>query len=117
MLYNVVPLSNTEIIEIQPLTQIARIKPVKDVMQFTGLLDMNGKEIYEGDIVTALDMVPDVVIFKDGVFTFKGCELSVMGALNWFNKLIIIGNIYEHPHLLSAIPSTEKPDQTGEVKS
>lgn len=57
-------------------------------MQFTGLFDKNGKEIYEGDI-TLLGDITRVVEFKDGSF------------IGWHNECEIIGNIYENPNLIN----------------
>lgn len=88
-------------------------------LQFTGLKDKNGKEIYEGDIVKkngigemtgrppSVKMVGSIkkVIFNEGGF----CLTSSLASKKYFLKsnliryyaLEIIGNIYEHPHLLS----------------
>jgi len=73
-----------------------------DVMQYTGLKDKNGKEIYEGDIINVEsaytsdeDIVTDV-IFEKGLFCggksnylYMVCEICE-----------VIGNIYENPELL-----------------
>lgn len=66
---------------------------VKEVMQYTGLKDRNGKEIYEGDVVgDTFAGVPELVTFEDGRFsTKKGFDLA---------KVEILGNIYENPELL-----------------
>lgn len=76
------------------------------IMQFTGLLDKNGKEIYEGDIVTFSDAIENkkVVIeyiapsFRYTVHGGKvdGITFDLIGWSTWE----IIGNIYENPELL-----------------
>lgn len=76
-----------------------------EIMQFTGLLDKNGKEIYEGDIIklhdhpTSIEDCTTSVVFNHGSFVAKynGILLSDYGTA-WTE---VIGNIYETPELLS----------------
>lgn len=69
-----------------------------ELMQFTGLKDKNGKEIYEGDLVAHnASAKPIDVEFIDG--TFEPFSKSDFG---WTSTLCeIIGNIYENPELLN----------------
>lgn len=74
--------------------------------QFTGLLDKNRKEIYEGDIVkrtcnmrhyAECDGIKEEIyeVSYDGIRLFPFCETS-----EYMKEFEVIGNIYENPELL-----------------
>ena len=85
-----------------------------DLMQFTGLYDKNGKEIYEGDVIK--DNIGNRIVEigfghfsdPDGYYhEFYGVYGRWVGeedSKSYFNKsdndLEIIGNIYENPEFL-----------------
>ena len=65
-------------------------------MQFTGLHDKNGKEIYEGDVVIfGGSKIPKVMEFVRGGFWLDG----IYGGAEAY-RMEVIGNIYENPELL-----------------
>jgi len=66
-----------------------------EVMQYTGLLDKNGKEIYEGDILSD-EGWNNVVIKWEDAQSFSLSEEYGQYAYDF----TIIGNIYENPNLL-----------------
>ena len=74
------------------------------IMQYTGLKDGEGKDIYEGDIVKFLHKEERIlnigeISFEDGSFIVK--EKTGAFYMNApFNILEVIGNIYENPELL-----------------
>lgn len=71
-------------------------------MQYTGLKDKNGKEIYEGDIVrNENDKKPNQkIIFARGMFCLDD-EDSPLWKYNPKNFWEIVGNVYENPELLN----------------
>ena len=69
--------------------------------QFTGLLDKDGKEIYEDDIISFDDGKIGIVEFIRGCFVVRYGKDNVTRALyeihNWSVK--ILGNRFENPDL------------------
>ncbi len=80
------------------------------LMQFTGLKDKNGKEIYEGDIITNHDFESNLLIgFSSDKCAFVGSKttsFNIEDIYNFFDDIVfedkweVIGNIYENPELL-----------------
>lgn len=74
------------------------------LMQFTGLLDKNGKEIYEGDVIIVMTTKGEeraVVFFGKYSWCLEwtdhtGDDLSAVGE----DVIEVIGNIYENPEMV-----------------
>ena len=81
-----------------------------EIMQYTGLKDFQGKDIYEGDIIKCDNKIGEVMYDEQqGAFIIlwqpnnkkqkSGCDYL---ASTWPGVIKeIIGNRYEHPELLS----------------
>ena len=79
-----------------------------EFLQYTGLKDKNGKEIYEGNILEQEDGRRCEVFWNDynGIFDLrcivsKGVPYSLQDRCYLLQE--IIGNIYENPELLKDI--------------
>ena len=74
-------------------------KYINDLIQFTGLYDKNGTEIYEGDLMSHPDFTKNAFLpieIKDGYTTIAGWDCLRTDI----SKGKVIGNIYENPELL-----------------
>lgn len=95
--------------EIKDITQIEKdSEPYLDRWvlisreEFTGLVDRNGKEIYEGDILETEQGIA-YVIWNDAAFALKSPGSN---AIDWehssvYEKSIVIGSIHDNPELLN----------------
>lgn len=103
-----------------------------NIQQFTGLLEKNGKEVYEGDVVYAAMIhhgKPGLKFKAKIVYNAHvGCyqisylninERFVRDNIGFSYQLEIIGNIYENPELLrSAIGiKAVSSDQREEIQA
>lgn len=76
------------------------------IMQFTGLFDKNGKEIFEGDIIEfeyqnggGFTRVKEPVIFYRGQFDVMGGD----SLKEYAERSEIIGNIHQNPAMIEIL--------------
>ena len=76
-------------------------KPKFVVMQFTGIKDSSGKDIYEGDILKRENGKLDIVKYEGSSFVVEH-ESGNSDFIAENNNFEIVGNIYENPDLINA---------------
>ncbi len=88
-----------------------------EVVQYTGLKDKNGKEVYEGDVLEYvgykcpacwrdIDIIANLyyeIKWNNEYAGFEGYDNKTKDTIcsdEWVTSMKIIGNIYENPELL-----------------
>ena len=73
-----------------------------EIMQYTGLKDKNGTEIYEGDIINQDSKYGYKNYVMEMIQTHASDDMGVdmFGYVDVDNACEVIGNIYENPELL-----------------
>lgn len=122
------PVNNTETVRHIIHSDMLYDVSENTVGQFTGLLDKNGKEIYEGDIVKnkeigsygceyigvvkyyesdckfGIDITATYRFTKRLLFTEGECSFNDGHCtITYTNEYYVIGNIYDNPELLKSL--------------
>ena len=107
--YAVIPPLNN--IEIGKSIGMYEVYP-ETVGQFTGLLDKDGKEIYEGDILHTITFGFNPEEYT-AIILYRNCSFQLSNGRNLFyfgqsdltkmDDTIVIGNIYDNPDVIKEV--------------
>ena len=124
------PIGETNVVECNCEDYLLGFKVIEK-LQYTGLTDKYGKEIYEGDIIYAANCVAHSVVY--GEFLNDECagDVACSGIGFYLERKSmcyslgspydgsvgyeIIGNIYENPELLEVSDEKEAEEEKKEV--
>lgn len=79
------------------------------VMQFTGLQDKEGKEIYEGDLVKcgkSKDAMLAIIVFRQQAFLLQYLPVEkkkgeqIYDYMEDYKHFEVLGNVFENPELI-----------------
>ena len=98
----------TEYLEIEDMEGEIYGEEEVELMQFTGLKDKNGKEIFEGDIIKNNSFeyigVVEFSLNSVGFVLHKIKDKSILNGVYLYNANVeVIGNIYENPKLCGGV--------------
>lgn len=83
------------------------------VGQFTGLTDIGGKRIFEGDIlktaVTGIAPKTGAVLYQDGAFGLRCTDGAALFLCFVSGSCTVIGNIHDNPELLTKNAAIDSP--------
>lgn len=84
---------NVDLLEVDPAT----------VGQYTGFMDKNTREVYEGDVLTDKFESLGVIEWQNGCFVVNFGDVDVFQISDCFDdsyQMWVIGNIHDNPELL-----------------